>query len=94
MVPDETGLYFSEQTPDSLIEAVQGYQRWARHFKPMDAVRNSRRFAPEMFDHGFLSKVAELRPDLPVRLPVMPDELPFPISGGVQHVDEPALSYA
>lgn len=94
VVPDETGLYFTEQTPESLIEAVQGYQRWARHFVPMDAVRNARRFAPEVFDHGFLSKVAELRPDLPVRLPVMPDELPFPVSGGAQHVDEPALSYA
>lgn len=80
ILPEETGIYFNEQSADSLIDAVQRYQRWSRHFDPVDAVSNSRRFAPENFDYGFMKKVVDMRPDLPFSLPVNPQEMPLHIA--------------
>jgi glycosyltransferase involved in cell wall biosynthesis len=75
IIPEETGIYFQQQTAEALIEAVQHYQRWSRYFDPIDAVSNVRRFAPENFDYGFMKKVVELRPDLALDLPANPQEL-------------------
>lgn len=64
IVPDETGIFFNEQTGDALTEAVRKFERWHRHFDPVAAISNARRFAPEVFDRGFMKAVADLRPDL------------------------------
>lgn len=66
VVPGETGLFFGEQTADSLVDAVCELERWLPHFDPAQAVANARRFSADAFDRGFMAKVAELRPDLPV----------------------------
>lgn len=64
VIPDETGLFFGEQTADSLVEAIKRHQLWERHFDPADAVANAARFSPETFDRGFMDTVRSLRPDL------------------------------
>jgi glycosyltransferase involved in cell wall biosynthesis len=57
VTPGETGLFFDEQTPEALIEAVEALERWLPHFDPAAAVRSARRFSPEAFDRGFMSVV-------------------------------------
>lgn len=45
-----TGIFFARQDADSLIEAVAATELFLHHFDPLDAVRQARRFAPEVFD--------------------------------------------
>lgn len=58
IVPDETGLFFAEQTVDALIDAVARFEGWLPHFSPDAAVANAARFAPERFDEGIVQAVA------------------------------------
>lgn len=58
IVPGTTGLFFDEQTADSIIDAVSAFESWLPHFDPQAAVANAARFAPERFDDGFLAAVA------------------------------------
>lgn len=78
VIDEETGIFFGEQSADALIDAIGQFQRWHPHFDPMDAVVNARRFAPEVFDRGFMRKVRELRPDLPFEMPAEFDEWRLP----------------
>ncbi len=55
IVDGKTGLFFDQQTPDSLIAALARFERWVPHFRPEDAVRNASRFAPEVFAQGILA---------------------------------------
>lgn len=50
IVEEKTGLFFDRQEVDSLIEAVQRFEKWQPHFNADEAVANARRFAPEHFD--------------------------------------------
>jgi glycosyltransferase involved in cell wall biosynthesis len=59
IVPDATGLFFEEQTGESLAEAVRRFERWERDFDPAAALANAQRFAPERFDERFLAAVAQ-----------------------------------
>lgn len=59
IVPDETGLFYDDGGPDALIDAVERFQQWERHFDPAAALRNAARFAPEHFDAGILAAIAE-----------------------------------
>jgi glycosyltransferase involved in cell wall biosynthesis len=54
IVPEETGLFFQEQTADSLCATVEKFERWLPDFSPSKAVANAARFAPEHFDAGFM----------------------------------------
>lgn len=56
--PGASGLFFPEQTKDSLIAAVEAMEAWLPQFNPADAIRNAHRFAPERFDEGVLSVIA------------------------------------
>jgi glycosyltransferase involved in cell wall biosynthesis len=58
IVPGETGLFFAEQSADSLLQAVAAFEQWVPHFDPADAVRQARRFAPDRFDAGILAALA------------------------------------
>ncbi len=58
IIPDQTGIFFTEQTPDSLCDAVERFERWLPDFDPQRAVANAARFAPECFDAGFGAVVA------------------------------------
>lgn len=58
IVPGETGLFFAEQSAESLAEAVRAFESWVPEFDPAAAVRQARRFAPARFDAGILAALA------------------------------------
>ncbi|WP_443029286.1 glycosyltransferase [Sphingomonas sp. TDK1] len=58
IVPDQTGMFFDAQTPDSLVEAVERFERWLPHFDPDCAIAQAARFAPERFDDGMIAALA------------------------------------
>lgn len=61
IVPEETGVFFDEQTPESLIDAVGRFETWVGSYDPRRGVANARRFAPERFDREFLAAVEQVR---------------------------------
>lgn len=66
---EPTGLWFEEQTVDSLTAALQEFETHAREFAPSAARRraerfSTRRFATELF--GYLAEVMERRTQLPL----------------------------
>lgn len=58
VAPGVTGLFFEEQTTESLIAAVEAMEAWLPLFNPADAQRQAARFSPEHFDEGVLSVIA------------------------------------
>lgn len=58
LVEYETGLFFEEQTVESVIAGVRAMEDWLPSFDPADAVAQARRFAPEHFDAGILAALA------------------------------------
>lgn len=50
IIPEETGLFFDEQSAGALVDAVERFERWLPHFNPAAAQFNAARFAPEHFD--------------------------------------------
>ena len=46
---DSTGLFFSEQTPASLVEAIRRFDTWEERFEPAAARANARRFGLARF---------------------------------------------
>ncbi|MFM6832705.1 MAG: glycosyltransferase, partial [Novosphingobium sp.] len=57
IIPEETGLFFAEQSVESLMEAVRAFEAWERHFDPDRARANAARFAPEHFDAGVCATI-------------------------------------
>ncbi len=49
VVEGKTGLFFREQTPEALAEAVQEFERRAGEFNPEDMRKNAKRFDVEIF---------------------------------------------
>ena len=62
IVDEVTGLFFDRQEVDSLIEAVQRFERWLPAFDPDVAMTNAQRFAPENFDAGIMRIVSNAFP--------------------------------
>ena len=58
VVEKETGLFFDEQSVDSLIAGVEALEAWLPHFAPSAAVLRAQDFSPERFDEGFRALVA------------------------------------
>ena len=54
----KTGAFFSEQTPQSLIEGVRSLEAWLPNFDAAEAIRSTARFSPEKFDAGMLEATA------------------------------------
>lgn len=50
VVADRTGVFFAEQEPESLVEAVDRMEAFLPHFDPTDAIERAECFAPEVFD--------------------------------------------
>jgi len=50
VLPQETGMFFTEQTPESLNETLDEFERFLPDFNPADAVAQAQNFAPEIFD--------------------------------------------
>lgn len=63
IVPDETGIFFHEQSVDALVEAVERLERWLPHFDPRAARTNAARFAPHVFDAKIAGIVADHFPE-------------------------------
>lgn len=57
VIPGETGWYFSEQTPESLMAAIEAAEA-CPPLDPMACRRQAERFSPERFDREFLAVVA------------------------------------
>jgi glycosyltransferase involved in cell wall biosynthesis len=55
--PEKSGLFFNEQTKESLIEALGRFEKWLPQFNVEDATRRAELFSPVHFDEGFLSVV-------------------------------------
>ena len=58
VVPDLTGMFFDEQTPESLMAAIERFEAWLPQFNAADAINQARRFSPEQFDHGIQAALA------------------------------------
>jgi glycosyltransferase involved in cell wall biosynthesis len=58
IIDQQTGLFFDRQETDSLIEAIECFERWLPAFDPDAALASARRFAPENFDAGIARIVA------------------------------------
>jgi glycosyltransferase involved in cell wall biosynthesis len=55
IVEGETGMFFGEQTAESLIDAISRAESWLPNFDPARAVAQAQRFAPSVFDAGILA---------------------------------------
>ena len=64
IVDGETGLFYREQSVDSLCDAIRRLEGWLPSFRPETAMRNARRFAPDVFDRGILQALDALRPSV------------------------------
>ena len=55
-----TALFFDEQTPEALEEAVIAFDRWEQDFQPTAARAQASRFTKETFQSRFLEQVQQL----------------------------------
>jgi glycosyltransferase involved in cell wall biosynthesis len=65
--PDPTGVFFDEQTADSLVAAIQLFEREADRFDPRAARRQALLFRKERFEHelfGYLNRVLTGEPEV------------------------------
>lgn len=53
--PGKSGLFFEDQTVESLIDGVERMEAWLSDFDPTAALASARRFSPERFDAKFLA---------------------------------------
>jgi glycosyltransferase involved in cell wall biosynthesis len=58
VLPQVSGMFFDRQTPESLIEAIEAFERWLPDFDPAAAVAQAQKFAPERFDDGMIAALA------------------------------------
>jgi len=79
VVPEQTGVFFREQTKESLIDAVERFETWLPHFRPSDATAQAAKFSPERFDAGMLA-VINGEPPRPAGRPEL--SLPLVATGG------------
>jgi len=54
VAPGVSGVFFNEQTPESLIAGVEALEAWLPHFDPEAAMGQARLFSPDKFDAGVL----------------------------------------
>lgn len=57
IIEGRTGLFFAEQTADSLADAIVRFEKWLPQFRPEDAVANAARFSPDVFEKGVLEAI-------------------------------------
>ena len=55
--PGKSGLFYDEQTVESVIDGVQRMQAWLPHFDPSAALASAGRFSPARFDANFLAAI-------------------------------------
>jgi glycosyltransferase involved in cell wall biosynthesis len=57
VIPDETGIFFYEQTPDAIIEAVKKFEKM--HFEPEKIREHARRFDLKVFQQKMINVIEE-----------------------------------
>src|SRR3546814_539079 len=57
VVDGKTGLFFNQQTVESLNDAITRFEAWLPRFQPEEAREHARAFAPERFDQQILELV-------------------------------------
>lgn len=57
VIAGKTGIFFTEQSPTGLIEAIQRYERIYSDFDMADLVKNSQKFDRTNFMHNFVEFV-------------------------------------
>jgi glycosyltransferase involved in cell wall biosynthesis len=83
----ETGLFFSEQSVDCLIQAVAAFESCQHTFDPERIRENAKRFCPERFRQEFADLVAqEWAKFFPSATPLLPPNTALP-----RFAREPAL---
>jgi glycosyltransferase involved in cell wall biosynthesis len=60
VVPGSTGMLFSPQSVEGLIDGVGAMEAWLPDFDPAAAVARARLFAPEEFDAGIRAQLAAM----------------------------------
>ncbi|RGP41262.1 hypothetical protein BPTFM16_01558 [Altererythrobacter insulae] len=60
VIDNETGLFFSQQTADSLVDAVERMEGFLTEFDPDHAIDHAENFSPEQFDRKFLNMLETL----------------------------------
>jgi glycosyltransferase involved in cell wall biosynthesis len=69
-----TGVFFDEQTPESLLAAVARFEQYSGLFDPRQCRRNAERFASEKFRNSLKSFIeARMRPEM------MDPSMPFAV---------------
>jgi glycosyltransferase involved in cell wall biosynthesis len=53
-----SGLFFAEQTVDSLMEGIRAMEAWLPDFDPAAAIAQAANFSPEKFDDGIAAVLA------------------------------------
>jgi glycosyltransferase involved in cell wall biosynthesis len=78
IMPGRTGLFFGEQTVDSLVSAVHEFEAWLPGFEPQSAVARAARFSGERFDHNFRSALRQFAIGHPKILDRLASPIPSP----------------
>jgi glycosyltransferase involved in cell wall biosynthesis len=60
VVDGVTGLFFDEQTPEALLDAIIRYERRAHEFSSEDIVRHARQFTRQKFKERMLEAITRL----------------------------------
>ncbi|RJS20790.1 glycosyltransferase family 4 protein [Corallococcus sp. H22C18031201] len=68
-VTERTGLFFSEQTPEALIDTVHRFAAWEPGFRAEDARAQAERFSRASFQRGIQAEVEALRAKVSTRAP-------------------------
>ncbi|HZH16303.1 MAG TPA: glycosyltransferase [Archangium sp.] len=73
-VSPRTGLFFDEQTPDALVEAVRRFEQWEPTFQPADARAQAERFSRAAFLRAVRAEVDAMMgaPSVPARRAAVP----------------------
>ena len=58
-VSDQTGIFFGQQSVDSLIEAIQSFDTWEKSFSPAAARQHALRFGREAFKMSMREEISK-----------------------------------
>ena len=75
VTPGVGGLFFDQQSPESVINGVHRMEDWLADFQPQAARASVQRFTGERFDQEYLMAVRQFaadRPEILARLPQLP----------------------
>jgi glycosyltransferase involved in cell wall biosynthesis len=69
VIPGETGIFFDEQTPAALVDAVRVFEDAAESFQPTRLVEHSRRYSKDNFKQQLFAAIREATQVTGIALP-------------------------